>query len=160
MPYIENTDSFEKIILFDHLIYNADRNGCNLILSSKKREKVLYAIDHTHVFKNQAIWDAACLRRGMLEEDYYDNCIVERNVCYSLFGRRKAISLKSLLEVASEFESKINSSFIDEALSNLPSDWPIAEDSIEALREYLLYRAAHLRDMCRVIVRYKGWPNE
>ena len=36
MPYICNKDSYEKIILFDHLIYNTDRNPGNLLLSSKK----------------------------------------------------------------------------------------------------------------------------
>ena len=32
MRYIENKDCYEKIMLFDHLIYNSDRNPGNIIL--------------------------------------------------------------------------------------------------------------------------------
>lgn len=79
MRYVSNTDSYEKILLFDHLIYNKDRNKGNLLIYFGKGDKLLYIIDHTHVFKNQTIWDQNCLRQGMIENDFKDLEILNEN---------------------------------------------------------------------------------
>lgn len=44
-----------KILIFDTIIGNNDRNPGNLLINFKNN--TLVAIDHSHVFINQAIWD-------------------------------------------------------------------------------------------------------
>lgn len=73
MDYISNKETYEEIILFDQLIYNKDRNKGNLFISTGKGAKLLYAIDHTHVFKNATIWDSICFRQGISDNDYIRN---------------------------------------------------------------------------------------
>lgn len=161
MRFIDNKEMYEKVIMFDHLIYNADRNPGNLLLTGKKREKVLYAIDHTHVFKNQAIWDANCLELGMKERDFLTRDILNCNeALYGYFSSDKPITYSSLKSVAEDFKRICNEKMVEEALNNLPKEWFISNTDLEALKEYLLYRACHLNDMCEMIVKEKGWKND
>ena len=160
MPYIQNKDMYEKVILFDHLIYNTDRNPGNLVFSSKKREKTLYAIDHSHVFKNQAIWDANCLRQGIRENDFKSEEIISSSRAYEYFAQDKQITANSLNQVAELFKRYCTESIIQSSVESVPDDWPIDRDNLNALKEYLLYRSNHLNDICRMIVRVKGWKNE
>ena len=161
MYYIDNKDCYEKIMLFDHLIYNSDRNPGNIILPFKKGKKLLYTIDHTHVFKNQCIWDANSLRLGIKENDYLDTRIVEDNSSvYDLFLSDKHITKNSLFVVADEFLKKCSKKVVEYVLKDLPKDWLISQEELIALRDYILYRASHLKDMCQVIAKQKGLENE
>lgn len=159
MKFVSNKDIYEKIILFDHLIYNKDRNDGNILLSGKKSEKIIYAIDHTHVFKNESIWNGVALRQGILANDFEDTVILENNTIYDLFFDDKNITRASLREVAINFQQIINSKVLDEVLKDLPKDWLIEKDDLIALRDYLLYRSSHLLDMCEMIVKEKGLEN-
>ena len=160
MGFIDNKEMYEKTILFDHLIYNKDRNPGNILISYKKAEKVLYVIDHTHVFKNEAIWDANCLITGMKENDYQDCAIIDSSESYSLFASDKPITLKSLKSVASTFKEKCDIKLISKVVEDLPEDWLIPKDDIKALQQYLLYRVSYLDQICEMIVKRKGWKNE
>lgn len=159
MRYIDNKDIYEKIILFDHLIYNSDRNWGNLILRGKMGKKILYVIDHSHVFKNQAIWDSYSLLQGIKDMDYNDEDILDNNDIYDLFAEDKRITKASLLSIANEFRNKCTEESISLVLKDLPKDWLINSNDLDALKKYLLYRSAHLNQMCEMIVRKKGWEN-
>jgi hypothetical protein len=164
MKYISNKDAYEKIILFDHLVYNKDRNKGNLLICSDRDDKLLYAIDHTHVFKNQTIWDSICLNQGIKGNDYTDPFIMEYNG-YDFFFRDKTISYESLLAQAQIFKEKINENLLTQIFDFLPSEWVISSKDLEALKKYLLYRAEKLEDMCLFISKYcdnkdRGYKNE
>lgn len=62
---IKNKDIFIKVLLFDHIIFNRDRNEGNLLVRFYKDNILLKVIDHTHVFINGAIWDSSCLSNAM-----------------------------------------------------------------------------------------------
>lgn len=141
---------FARIILFDHLIYNKDRNLGNLLITIRRGVKKLYVIDHTHVFKNQTIWDAGCLRRGILENDYQDTAIMELNG-YVGFTENARIDLDLLREAARVFETRYTSLMIDEAIENKPNDWTVRQDDLCALKEYLEYRVRHIDEICNVV---------
>lgn len=144
---------FARIILFDHLIYNKDRNPGNLLITMRKGIKKLYVIDHTHVFKNQTIWDAECLRRGMRENDYRDTAIMELNG-YDGFTENARIDLDLLREAARVFETRYTSLVIGEAIEDIPSDWPVRSDDLCALKEYLEYRVHHIDEICNVVDKW------
>lgn len=153
MKFISNDDSYEKIILFDHIVYNKDRNKGNLLISSGKGDKILYVIDHTHVFKNQAIWDKYCLQQGMNENDYNDTEILDYNE-YDYFFDCKIITYNSLLDIAQHFKKIINENLLDEIFTKIPSDWFISSKDLMVLKKYLIYRSSKLDDICLLINRY------
>ena len=154
MTLVDNKEIYEKIILFDHIIYNKDRNKGNLLVTTGKGQKLLYAIDHTHVFKNETIWDRFCLRQGMQEQDYLDKEILDSNG-YSLFVQSKNITVESLKNQAKHFKEVITNEFLEEVMANIPKDWNINNNDLEALKEYLLYRVSHIDEMCEMIMDYK-----
>ena len=76
---MRNKEDFVKILLFDHIIFNTDRNPGNLLVRFCKNDVSLKVIDHTHVFISQALWDASCLKRAMEENDLLDTKVLEYN---------------------------------------------------------------------------------
>lgn len=148
---ISNKDDFYKIILFDHLVYNKDRNKGNLLVTSGRSIK-LYAIDHSHVFKNQAIWDRYCLQAGMNSDDFNDIDIMESNQkTYNYFWEYLKKDSAILLQLAEEFRTRINYTDLEMFINELPESWKIFAGDAIALQEYLIYRLNHLEDMCRLI---------
>ena len=156
MDYISNKEAYEEIILFDHLTYNKDRNKGNLLISTGKGAKLLYAIDHTHVFKNATIWDSICFRQGISDNDYLDVNILEANG-YGLFFRNKTFCKNSLLKIAEKFKMVITKQLLDDIINRIPRDWKISNNDLEALKNYLLYRVEHMNEMCDMIANYKEW---
>jgi len=156
MEFVSNKNVYEKIILFDHLVYNKDRNKGNLLISTGKGDKCLYAIDHTHVFKNETIWDRYCLNQGIRDNDYLDKEILDANG-YELFSRSKNINEQSLKEEADSFKKVITKEFLEKIVNDIPADWNVNPKDLEVLQDYLLYRAAHLDEICEMIVNYKEW---
>ncbi len=156
MDCISNKEAYEEIILFDHLTYNKDRNKGNLLISTGKGAKLLYAIDHTHVFKNATIWDSICFRQGISLNDYMDVGILEANG-YGLFIRNKTINKDSLLRIAEKFKQVITKQLLDDIINSIPDDWKIPDKDLEALKIYLLYRVEHMNEMCEMIANYKEW---
>ena len=156
MDFISNKEAYEEIILFDHLTYNKDRNKGNLLISTGKGAKLLYVIDHSHVFKNATIWDSICFRQGISDNDYLDVDILEANG-YGLFFRNKTIIKDSLLKIAEKFKHVITKQLLDDIINSIPSDWKIPNKNLEALKIYLLYRVEHMNEMCEIIADYKEW---
>lgn len=153
IPHIINKEEFYKVILFDHLVYNKDRNKGNLLVTVGNTPK-LYVIDHTHVFKNATIWDRYCFQQGIAANDFNDRDILEANMLlYSYFGECLIIDPQVLLQKSNDFKSKINQAILAQILSELPQDWEPPKEDINALTEYLLYRLEHLDDICNVIIR-------
>lgn len=147
---VDDRGLFERIILFDHIIYNKDRNKGNLLITTSKGPKKLYAIDHTHVFKNQTIWDRFCLEQGMENNDYFDEDIIEQET-YEIFFENSNLSLDSLLETAEELKRSFTDDLISHAINSVPDDWTIDSGDLVILRKYLEYRVSHIDDMCELI---------
>ena len=153
IPRITNKEDFYKIILFDHLVYNTDRNRGNILVTLGKNSK-MYMIDHTHVFKNGCIWDRYCFDQGIDLEDFNDRDIIESNnnqYMYSLFWEHLNQDESVLFNLSETFKSKITSSDLNLFMSELPQEWGLSRENSDALIEYLLYRLAHIDDMCRII---------
>ena len=155
--FIENKNDIIKLILFDNVIYNKDRNAGNLLVTIGKNPE-LYIIDHTHVFKNEAMWDSNCFKYAIKDLDYKDSEIMRNNsYIYSMLAiviNRK--ELESLLE--KEIKSfkelwckKIN---LDEILyKDIPTKWGINKKNIDSLKKYLCYRVEHLSEIGEIIIR-------
>ena len=152
---IKNKEDFYKILLFDHIVYNTDRNSGNLLVQYYKNNITLQVIDHSHVFINQAIWDSYCLERAIEEKDYLSTRILEDNsYLYGMFFRNFAINVDVLKNMAIMFQRKITIDALKNILLDIPKEWlPLKRDT-DALIEYIMYRVAHLEDICTTIMAY------
>lgn len=152
---MKNAEDIYKIVLFDHIIFNTDRNLGNLLVQFYKSDISLKVIDHTHVFINQAIWEAHCLNDGMQDKDYFSTKIMEYNEgLYSMFFERMSWKKELFEKQISLFREKINCDIIEEIISEIPETWLPCEADRLALEQYILYRVEHLEDICVTIQRY------
>lgn len=152
---MKNKEIFIKILLFDHIIFNKDRNEGNLLVQFYKKDVSLMVIDHTHVFINGSIWDSNCLRRAIDENDLFSNQILKYNErLYKMFYRNISIT-KEILEKASfEFKNKINSDIIKKLIDDCPNEWRPTKEDEDMLVTYLMYRIDHLDVIISTIMQY------
>ena len=151
IPRIANKEDFYKLILFNHLVYNKDRNRGNLLVTSGKTIQ-MYAIDHTHVFKNQTIWDKRCLQMGIASDDFNDHDIIDSNQqIYDLFWECLNKDNNIMLQIAQEFKTKLQLQDLEDFINELPESWRIPDDDAMALKEYIIYRLDHLDEICNII---------
>ena len=155
IPLMRNKEIFYKIILFDHIIFNADRNPGNLLVQYYKSNVTLQVIDHSHVFVNEAIWDSYCLNRAMEEKDYVSTRILEANsFLYSMFYRNMSITEKNLNDLKVTFQNKITDEVLRKILVDIPKEWLPKDKDIDALISYILYRINHIDDIITTIINY------
>ena len=96
------------------------------------------------------------MNQGIRDNDYLDKEILDANG-YELFSRSKNINEQSLKEEADSFKKVITKEFLEKIVNDIPADWNVNPKDLEVLQDYLLYRAAHLDEICEMIVNYKEW---
>lgn len=152
---MKNKEVFIKVLLFDHIIFNRDRNEGNLLVRFYKDDVSLKVIDHTHVFVNGAIRDCRCLKTAMNENDLLSTEVLEYNErLYSMFYRNMSITKTVLEQTSLQFKSKINCNAIRKIIEECPQEWRPTEKSENALVEYLMYRIEHFDVIVSTIINY------
>lgn len=152
---MKNKEVFFKILLFDHIIFNADRNAGNLLVQYYKKNVILQVIDHSHVFRNGAIWNESCLRRFMDERDYLSTEVLESNeYLYSMFYHNMSVSQSALDALKVKFSDTVTAPILYHIISDIPTEWCPTDADIAALIEYLLYRVQHIDEICAAILNY------
>lgn len=152
---MKNKEVFYKILLFDHIIFNSDRNPGNLLVQYYKNNITLQVIDHSHVFINQAIWDASCLIRAIDEKDYFSMRVLEENdYLYSMFFHTMKVNEHSFTDLKIIFKNKVTEKVLRNFITEMPSEWLPPSKDIDALICYILYRIEHLEDICITILKY------
>lgn len=150
---LDNKDKIMEIVLFDHVIYNKDRNKGNALISISKNEKLINIIDHTHVFKYECLWDEYQLKRSIEENDYLDNDIMRNNsYLYKFFFQTIGISKSRLLELCDNIKSKIDKEFLINLTTKIPTEWNVSKGMLNMLVEYIYYRINNLDKICDVII--------
>lgn len=149
---ITNKEDFYKIILFDHFVYNKDRNLGNMLVTTGRPIK-MFAIDHTHVFKNECIWDKNCFKRGIADCDYNDDRIIESNrEIYDYFWQHLGKDKNVLKKIAYEFKENITKEKLEKYINELPKEWMPSSEDVIALKDYILYRFNHHEEICDLII--------
>lgn len=152
---MKNKEDFVKILLFDHIIFNTDRNPGNLLVRFCKDDVSLKVIDHTHVFINQTFWDANCLKRAMRENDLLDTKILEYNTyLYEMFFQNFSVTKEMLEKESLVFKSKINRDIITELIKNIPDEWKPKQIDMDELVNYIMYRVDNLDVIISTIITY------
>lgn len=154
---MRNKEDFVKIILFDHIIFNTDRNPGNLLVRFCKDDVSLKVIDHTHVFINQTFWDANCLKRAMEENDLLDTKVLQYNAyLYEMFFHNFSITKEMLEKESLVFKSKISRDIILEFISIIPEEWKPNQKDLDELVKYILYRVDNLDVIISTILTYNS----
>lgn len=144
-----------KLLLFDHLIYNVDRNKGNLLLTMRKDNKRIILIDNSHAFKLGTIWDSSQFRRGIDEDDYRDTTVMECNkYLYKILIQSMNLSEFHLHESIEYFRSRLTESDIAHIVDSVPIEWGVNKDELDSLKEYLIYRLEKLEAYVDVILNY------
>lgn len=152
---MRNKEDFVKILLFDHIIFNADRNPGNLLVRFCKDDISLKVIDHTHVFVNQTFWDANCLKRAMDENDLLDTRVLEYNsYLYQMFFQNFSITTEMLEKESFVFKNRINRDIITELINLAPDEWKPKQEDLDELTNYILYRIDNLEVIISTIMTY------
>lgn len=157
MPIINNIINKEEIndiILFDHLIYNADRHEGNLLIdySNNLNSFKMYIIDHSHVFN----WNSKSLQESIDNEDYKDKIILELNYkeVYKYFHHFNILNETALKKAADRFKNTINGKLLDDIINEIPKVWRYKDEDILKLKEYILYRLRNIDYMVDMIINY------
>lgn len=135
-----NTEDIPSIILFDQIILNDDRakNSGNLLFDFKN--KYLYVIDHSHVFRDGLIWTPDSLdrlneERAYLIRDFHKK--IYKNLQQYVYGRDPFHKILSSLR-------QINSVHIDSIIDSIPVEWEVGELEKKALKRFLNHRITHI----------------
>lgn len=152
---ISNKEDFIKILLFDHIIFNNDRNAGNLLVKFLKNDITLQVIDHTHVFINQAIWDSNCLERAMASNDLFSTRILEENsYLYDMFFQNINVTKENLTEKSLLFKKRLNYDTISNIIASIPKEWMPSSKDIASLTKYIMYRVDNIDVIISTILKY------
>lgn len=144
---INNKIDAIKILIFDVLIGNNDRNEGNLLINFKNNSLVM--IDHSHVFIKESLWDEITLKDligapidlSKMNKVTFENlklCLNDRN--YIEFIPDYIENIKS-----------IDSDKIDKILNGIPSDWTISISEKQSLKEFILDRIKRIDEICELL---------
>lgn len=142
-----------KLMLFDHLIYNKDRNKGNLLISLSKTDKNLYIIDHSHIFSMEALWNSIGLNQRIAENDFNDSTIMDDNwYQYSNFKKVLNIDIITMRDTIDYFKDHLSIDFFNNLIEKIPTVWENDKDELIALINYLIYRVEHLEEFANLIM--------
>lgn len=145
-----------KLMLFDHLIYNKDRNKGNLLIKLGKNNRKLLVIDHSHTFNLETLWDRIQLKSKIQEKDYLDEYIMEKNAyIYSRLKKSMELDLIIMQDTLDYFKSKLNEKIISDIINKVPEEWESNKEELLALKEYIIYRFSKLNHFADIILNYK-----
>lgn len=136
-----------KILIFDVIIGNNDRNPGNLLINFRNNSLIM--IDHSHVFVYQAVWNERNLSEliggkidlSKMNKFHFDNL----SLCLNDINYKPVIS---------EYIQRIRNIDDDEIeciINSIPSDWIITKDEKECLKEFLLDRLHRINEICRLL---------
>ena len=125
--YVKKSTNFfdaTRILLFDLLMGNYDRNKGNLMIDSKTKQ--LFMLDHTHLFNLGTIWNETELYR--IKNDLFDLKKLHPYNCAHLI---EAISYRSSFDCQLQFfVKKVKNISVDDLkkiIDEIPDDWDISD---------------------------------
>lgn len=140
-----------KILIFDVIIGNNDRNPGNLLINLKNNSLIM--IDHSHVFVHEALWNKNNLSElignnidlsKMNEFNFNNLSLCSNNI------NNKTVMVEYINRIKSIDVSKIKN-----ILDTIPQDWDISAIEKEVLKNFLLDRLHRINEIC-VLLNIEG----
>lgn len=153
--FINGGNEFIKLLLFDHIIYNKDRNRGNLLLAGYRSEKRIFVIDQSHVFKNETIWDKYTFQQGIESCDFLEKEILESNHgTYQFYSESVTINRDDFLSEVNLFKTVLTKQAIRDIFKCIPEEFKLATANLPELENYLNYRIEHIDQIQGIIYDY------
>lgn len=148
---VNNINDSLKILIFDVIIGNNDRNQGNLLVNLKNNSLVM--IDHSHVFIGEALWD----EKMLLELIGNDISIKEMNHFFLDMFMNEINKFDKI-----EFYEYINLvrsitiEDINEIIDDIPEDWMITKEEKNALCHFIYDRVKRVDEICEIFGIERG----
>lgn len=136
-----------KILIFDVIIGNNDRNPGNLLINFKNNS--LVAIDHSHVFIDQALWTEITLNRLIGEK-----ISISEMSRFNYNNLSQCLNDNNYVDEIKKFVHKIKlikKADIEKIVDSIPSDWDIKNNEKEALINFLMDRIKRIDEICNIL---------
>ncbi len=150
-----NKNDAIKILIFDLLIGNFDRNNGNLMIDSISKK--IFMIDHTHIFGLGTIWDEFQLPR-LIDEKFDVNNLNKFNFNNIIQSIKIDEEFNNELNKFIKKVKNINKDFINNIMKNIPDDWNVLDREKHLLVDYI-YKRFNRVDEILDLLNIKGGDN-
>lgn len=154
--YISNIQIIPRLIIFDTILMNSDRNGNSGNWYNIKSGQKLIAIDHSNIFRLAQIWDKNSLQQDkkvppeIIKEIRGNDYMIlvaeyKRRILYKKKEhKQKHPHLFSAIkrQIKQLPKSEIANCFVD-----IPAEWNISHEDQEAAKEFLYFQIDHIDDI-------------
>lgn len=150
-----NRNDAIKILIFDILLGNFDRNKGNLIIDSVTKK--LYMIDHTHIFGLGTLWDEYQLPR-LTNEEFKTTALHPFNYNNIMESLKITDDFYRELHKFIAKIKNINKDFIKKIMENIPDDWNVSNKEKTLLVDYIYDRFNRVDEILELL-NIKGGDN-
>lgn len=150
---LENPRDIHKLILFDALIGNFDRNPGNLLLGMKKGDKLLHVFDHSHIFEIGALWDEYQFPHLIRTPLDIVSLLSSNNFLYSFFREAITYSERDFKDCVTEFKKIVTPTLIEDIIDEVPHEIVVNDVEKKLIVEYILKNLGQLEDCIPIIMK-------
>ena len=150
-----NRNDAIKILIFDILIGNNDRNKGNLMIDSVSKK--IYMIDHTHIFGIGTLWDEYRLPR-LIGDEFKIEALNQFNYNNIIESIKMNENFYNELHKFIKKVKNINKDFIENIMKNIPNDWNVSNKEKSLLVDYI-YKRFNRVDEILNLLSIKGGDN-
>ena len=149
VKHIKNIDVVPKLVLFDALLMNSDRNkndGNWFIL----KDQSLIALDHTNIFRVAQIWDKISLEQDLTIPPHIIDEIANGEYYQKLVSQYKLINSGKhhpFSPASRDFKKILNNNQLDSCFSDIPSDWKVDLNEITCAHDFVKNQIEHVNDL-------------
>ncbi|WP_439818362.1 HipA family kinase [Weissella paramesenteroides] len=148
-----NIDDCGGIIFFDQLLNNIDRGQNEGNWFFDKATKRLMIFDHTHVFRVGQLWD----KISLLQDQELPLKILE-NFSESLYRTLlNQINGKTPFYGITRKWSRMTDDNIATMLGDIPTEWNISNEDVEAIASFLHFQVEHATDIEGLLNTHLIW---
>ncbi len=142
-----NKNCMFLIILFDHLLYNVDRNSNLANTLYQSTTKRLFIIDHERIFGLGNIWDIHSCKKGAYQEFQIES--FDGDGLYGMINRN--VNLANQVNNAVNKIKEIKNEDLEKIIANIPDEWGCDIDERQALLEYIKVRISRIDELAKLL---------
>lgn len=163
LKYISNIEIVPKLILFDAILMNSDRDSNSGNWFRLKHENKLIAIDHSNIFRLAQIWDETSLKHDMQHppliideikngQDYhlllheYQKRRQQKNQHANLHNHPFSAVERSI--------KKLSSRDLEQCFVGIPPEWGVTAEEIGIAKDFLCFQISHVSDIILELEKY------
>ncbi len=148
----------ERIILFDHIVKNADRHEGNLLIELGKVAR-LYVIDNSHIITLGAHGHLSTYKEELSEEGIFSKVVLKNNEeIYNILCSSVGYNEKKMFYEAKDIKDILKEDVLEKIFSSIPNVWVDAagKDYVDNMFLILRKRIQAINEICEMIVKERS----